>query len=560
MFGKGENKMKAVDNSGKEYELVCRGNVCAIEKEKVPRGLEYIDVLCEEFSAEAGEEGYYVIANWDRKGSRLVRFDSQRCGERIFEQKLMPIFGVKKADKCVLVIAEGYKYDFDVVVGAKCGKYYIYPRFYLYGEQPFDDICLRVIELDKTADYSDMAVSYRNYRIERGECRTLAEKASEREQLRYAIEAPEIRIRLGWKPAPPTVLEQTPETEPKMKVACTFDRVCDIIDELKRQGVDKAQLCLVGWNKSGHDGRWPQMFPVEESLGGEERLRHLIGYAKKNGYRIVCHTNSTDCYSIAEGFSEDMIIRKKDGGLSVNDTPWSGGRMYHLCPRKALEIAEKNLPRVAGMGFEGLHYIDVMSIISLRWCFDERHSVNSRETLEIYEKIMKMCHDLFGGFSSEGCFDFAAKYQDYGMYVSWPAVDDDMCDEVIPLWEIVYHGIMLYNTTTDTVNCTAKGKKRELDMIESGSRPTFYFYSKFLEGSDMDDWLGNEDLTCDTDEQLCSSVAKIKEAYEMYKKLSRLQLQFITKHCQIENGVFEITYSDGAKITVDRNENTYKIC
>lgn len=551
--------MNAADNLGRTYEISCNGNLYAIEKEKISSGLEYIDIFCEEFSAEAGENGYYVIANWDRKGSRLVRFDSQKCGERIFEQKLMPIFGVKKAERCVLVIAEGYKYDFDVVVGAGDGRFYIYPRLYLYGKQPFDDICLRVIELDKNADYGDMAAAYRRYRLERGECFELAEKAKQRDALKYAIEAPEIRIRLGWKPAPPKVLEQTPETEPKMKVACTFDRACDIVDELKRQGVDKAQICLVGWNKSGHDGRWPQMFPVEESLGGEERLRHLIDYAKKNGYRIVCHTNSTDCYSIADGFSEEMVIKKRNGELSVNHAPWSGGKMYHLCPHKALKIAEKNLPVVAKLGFEGLHYIDVMSIVSLRWCFDERHPINSKETLEIYEKIMKMCHDLFGGFSSEGCFDFAAKYQDYGMYVCWPAAGDDMCDEVIPLWEMVYHGIMLYNATTDTVNCTAKGANRVLDMIESGSRPTFYFYSRFLEGSDMDDWLGDEDLTCDTDEQLCCSVKKIKKAYDIYKKLSRLQTQFITKHCQIADGISEITYSDGTRIIVNRNENSYNI-
>jgi hypothetical protein len=42
----------------------------------------------------------------------------------------------------------------------------------------------------------------------------------------------------------------------------------------------RAQLCLVGWNQKGHDGRWPQIFPVEEALGGEEKLRRLIRKAR----------------------------------------------------------------------------------------------------------------------------------------------------------------------------------------------------------------------------------------------------------------------------------------
>ena len=76
-----------------------------------------------------------------------------------------------------------------------------------------------------------------------------------------------IRVRCGWKPAPPQILHQTLENEPPMRVACDIDRVGDILDELKVQGVDKAEICLVGWNVKGHDGRWPQALPVCEELG-----------------------------------------------------------------------------------------------------------------------------------------------------------------------------------------------------------------------------------------------------------------------------------------------------
>ena len=202
----------------------------------------------------------------------------------------------------------------------------------------------------------------------------------------YAAESPEIRIRLGWKPAPPVVLEQTVKNEPDMKVACDFERVKDLIDELKRQGVDKAEICLVGWNSGGHDERYPQIFPVEKKLGGEEKLRELISYVKENGYQIVCHTNSTDCYSIADTFSEDIVCKTPDGRLVENDTPWSGGRMYHLCPIKALDYAEKDLPKVARLGFEGLHYIDVMSVVPLRECYDKNHLSDKKRRLNVMKK------------------------------------------------------------------------------------------------------------------------------------------------------------------------------
>jgi len=317
---------KISDNSGIEYIAKEENNIFTINKEEIPIDIEYLDFTSEDFSAKSGDKGYYVIADYDKKGSRLCFFNDKPDCERIFKQDLMPIFGVKKADKTQLIIVEGLKYEFSIVVGVKDSKYYIYPRFYLKDKIAYEDICIRVLNMDKNATYSDMAVAYRNYKLENGECKPLSEKIENRKQLAYAVNAPEIRIRMGWKPAPPTVLEQTLENEPEMKVACTFDRVCDLVDEMKSQGIDKAQICLVGWNKSGHDGRWPQIFPVEDKLGGEKALKHLISYAQKNGYQIVCHTNSTECYSIADTFSEDIVVKNEDGTLKVNDLAWSGGR------------------------------------------------------------------------------------------------------------------------------------------------------------------------------------------------------------------------------------------
>jgi len=178
---------------------------------------------------------------------------------------------------------------------------------------------------------------------------------------------------------------------------------------------------------------------------------------------------------------------------------------------------------------------------------------------EIYNEIMSLCHKLFGGFASEGCCDFSAKYLDYGLYVCHTAINDVMADKIIPFWQIVYHGIILYNSTTDTVNYPIKDNKNHLTVVEDGSRPSFYFYSKFLKGSNQDDWLGKEDLVCDTDEQLRFGVSKIKEAYEEYKRLASLQTEFIESHKEVEKNVFEVLYSNGVTVKVDYNKNTYTI-
>lgn len=545
--------MKALDNFNNSYEIKTNGDLISVGRNDIPDGIEYIDIIDESLFAKVGDEGYYVIADTDAKGSSLCMFNQKSDNERIYKQTLMPIFGVKKSGRAVLGIAVGFKWEMNIVYGVKNSEYYIYPRYYLNGRKPYEDISIKFVELGENDGYSEMAVAYRNYQLDIGACKPLSEKMKEREVVKYAIESPEIRIRMGWKPAPPKILKQTPENEPEMYVACNFDRVRKLIDELKAQGVDKAHICLVGWNKSGHDGRWPQVFPVEEKLGGEAKLRELIEYAKASDYKITCHTNSTDCYNIAEDFCEDIVVKNPDGSLKINPEGWSGGEMYWLCPVKALEFAKRDLPKIAELGFEGIHYIDVMSVIPLRWCYDKNHPVNSAQTYEYYNEIMKLSQDLFGGFASEGCCDFASKYLDYGLYVSWPQVENEMVDRVIPLFPIAYHGIILYNPTTDTVNYTIKDENRGKTVKEYGARPSFYIYSKFMQGGENDDWLGKEDLEIDTDEKLRYTVSKIKEAYDDYKKVMHLQTEYIVKHEEIEENVFRTTYSDGTKITVDYN-------
>lgn len=549
--------MRIVDNLGKNYVPLHEGEKYLLKRETLGSGLQYVDIYFDEWDAYVGEPGYYVIADYEKLGSYLCFFKEKEEKELMIKQNLMPILGVKNNQGTFLMIVHGMKSAFYVSVGMENGVYRIAARFQLDQELPYEDISFSVVDLGKDAEYSDMAVYYRNYQLKFGGCIPLEERISSNSYLSYAAESVQIRIRMGWKPAPPTVLEQTRESEPEMLAACSFDRVKDLIDELKVQGVDKAELCLVGWNKSGHDGRWPEMFPVEESLGGETKLRELITYAQEKGYQITCHTNSTDCYHIAEDFCEDIVVKKRDGSLSADELAWSGGRMYHLCPHKAMEFVKRDLPKVANLGFKGIHYIDVMSVVPLRKCYDPNHLATPADTEKIYREIGNYSKELFGGFSSEGAFDFAADYLDYALYVSFGSSKENFFDREIPLWQIVYHGIVLSNPSTETVNYPIKAAESHLKLIEYGGRPTFYFYSKFMTNSNLTDWLGKEDLGCGTDEELREAVKNIRIAYEEYKQTRYLQQKFITEH-SYKNGIAKISYSDGSVIEVDYNTGIYK--
>ncbi len=528
---------------------------------RLDKGLESSNIKYIDFDyygeiARGGDNGYMVVPN----EGMICTFKERADTEYIAERYAMPIFGVKTDERTFLATVIGMPYDYSLICGVKDGKYYIFPRFNINGDALYEDIIISYLALYKeNADYSGMARAYRKYQLERGECTPIKERAKTSPALEYARDSVMIRIRLGWKPMPTPQMHQTPENEPEMITACSFDRVCDIIDELQNQGVKKAEICLVGWNRKGHDGRWPQAFPIEEQLGGEEGLKRLIEKAHAAGFAIVCHTNSTDTYEISEMWNSDDLILNKDGTLP-KDSPWSGGQMYQLCPCVALKQAKELFPKLSALGFRGVHYIDVLNIVMPRKCYNEKHRLNVRESIEESRRLMKLAREQFGGYSSEGGYDFGAKYLDYALNLDYGEKrKNPLCDYEVPLWQLVYHGIILSNPDmTDTMNYSLKEDCRaaELKLIEYGGRPTYYYYSAF-----RGDWRSAEgsDLVCNNEEQLKQGVSAIRRGYDLCSKLSYLQNEFMEKHEILSDGVHRVTYSNGTAVTLDYNKLTYSI-
>ena len=539
--------------------------VASIEKCFIPPATYKLDFMPNFANARAGETGYMIVPHGNPNAQAsymLCSFREQPNYERATLDSALPIYGIKKADFCFVAIVTGMRCDLGFVAGVIDGLHYVYPRFYLDGDGAYEDVRIEYHFLTGyDADYSGMARKYREYQLSVGGCKPLKERVKDNPYLKYAVESINIRIRLGMKPIPPTVLEQTLENEPEMVVCCTLDRFKSLIDEFKKQGIKKAEFCLIGWNIRGHDGRYPDMFPVEEKIGGEQKLREVIRYGQAQGYQMTGHTNSTDAYTIASCWKDENILMKKDGSLSVDEYPWSGGRMYQLCPSIAYEQAQETLPKVADLGFKGVHYIDVISTVAPRKCYRELHPVNRKQSVAYNERIMRLTKNLFGGMSSEGAYDYNIKDLDFALSVHTEfGKKPQICDREIPLFELVYHGITLYGVSWSVIGANAKDEDSQalmryrLKNLEFGGRDVAYFHH-FFHGRKEEIALGYSTA----DSEMEDSVRRLKVKYDDYQKFSYLQYEFMEKHEEIAENVFKTTYSNGTSIIVNYNDNTYQI-
>lgn len=508
--------------------------------------------------AEKEDEGYLVLPRGSATAEyALMYFEAHRADfSASSDGSNMPVYGAKTKDGAFLAVVSGMSWDYALKVERKDGKLKAVPAVRL---PLYEDLVIEVFFLaEKDADYCGMARRYRRYQEEHTGMRKITDRIAEYPAADYAAQSPLIRIRCGWKPAPAEVMHQTRENEPEMHVACTFARIGEFLDAMKAAGIGKADVCLVGWNKSGHDGRWPETFPVEPLLGGEAGLRALADHAHALGYSLTCHTNHTDQYEIADCYSADNTRVMYNGKPAANAV-WSGGQMFDICPKIGLAQAKALFPKVAALGLTGVHYVDVLGVVMPKECLHPAHPVTRREACGYAREMAEAARECFGGFSSEGTYDFLAPYLDYGLYVRFVHRQGVLCDEPVPFWELVYHGYVLSNPYADTVNAVYKEKKMLLHAIEYGGRPTFYVYSAFM--SNGKNWMTNANIdpVLDTDADMERTVNGIRESWELWQTLGRLAYETMDAHRKVSDGVYETVYSDGTVVRTDYNTETFAV-
>ena len=128
----------------------------------------------------------------------------------------------------------------------------------------------------------------------------------------------------------------------------------------------------------------------------------------------------------------------------------------------------------------------------------------------------------------------------------------------VPMWELTYHGILLYNPCTLTVNYPIKDKDAEITYGLYGGKPSFYVYSKFL--TEGRNWMGNEDFFLDDEASTALTVESIKRASDAFLENADLQLEFINRYEETESGLKVMKYENGAVVIGNYTDTALEYC
>lgn len=216
-------------------------------------------------------------------------------------------------------------------------------------------------------------------------------------------------------------------------------------------------------------------------------------------------------------------------------------------PEKQLKNARHDLPAVAELGANGIHFSDVISLVVPDSCWSADHSCTTARGIALTQQTMRDIQDRFGAFSSEGCMDFFLKELDFGLYVSIAdGGENPITDTMVPFFELTYHGIVLYNPSSPTVNYPIKSPADQLTFRMRGGRPTFYFHSKFRYADT--NWMGDVDLVATDNASVDYAAQLIADSIRENRDLSELQLVYMQDYTVCGNGVEVVTYCNGTRI------------
>ncbi len=520
---------------------------------EITRDLKFIDIVADDATAKKGEKGFFVLGD-----SSYGEF-TQDKGYYKPRWPHMPIMGMQNAKGTWVAIVKGLPLEQQPVITAEKGVYKLFPRFDIK-EMYFDayeDIIVDFYPLDKNTGYSEMAKVYRNYQLARGEVKTLRERTKDNPSLAYTADSIYVRIKHARKKAVrgiPSHHTQTVGNEPEMEIFFTFDDMADIMKRMKAIGIDKAEVCSVGWNVAGHDGRFPTYFPVEEKIGGEKKFREVIKYGKDLGYNINCHINQVSVFEISDRWKDNGIATRANGKPYKTIAPAPGGDLYWACYQRVHDMWIKDdYLKIRDLGLNGIFHIDVMAYIGAYPCCDPKHPLNRKQTAEYMNKVGEYTDKIFGGYASEGGQDHCAKTLDFALYLwsypAWEGKPERLATKYVPLYQLVYNGIIMSNPYYTTIDAlypksysTSDQRKaydyldnpenRWLKLIEFNGRPIFY-YSDY------------------------SDLKPMKRAYDEWQKIKHLQYEFMTYHGEPAPKVSLIRYSNGDEIVVNYSDEAY---
>lgn len=389
------------------------------------------------------------------------------------------------------------------------------------------------------ADYSGMALAYREYLIEE---KGLEKNVSEPVLNVNVIGAIDVKKNfLGltyYKPLALTTYEQTQ----------------GIAQSLRDSGVERVALRYIGWNNDGiSNEKLLKKLKVMRALGGTDAFESLNKILDETNTSITYDVDFTKFYKGSKKYQVMSPFNEMVGKYrylrSVYSQDLNTRAWYQLTPSHWSSVMENVFSSSEKCGITNMSLSALTS--SIYSDFRASDPITREETKEIALQILQSADDSFaisGDRVNAYAFPYVDKIYEAPCYTSGYFV----LDEEIPFYQMVLHG---YIDMTAPTQFTAESRDiNYLKAVETGSQLLYtgvYSSTDKVTDTDYDYLYGSQYLLWADD-----ASEKYAEYYPLLKKIYDSE---IVSHAKISENVFQTTYANGVSVIVNYNDTVVHV-
>ncbi len=405
-------------------------------------------------------------------------------------------------------------------------------------------------------DYNTVAKDYRNYLIETNQFVTLDDKISKNPNIKNIIGAPVLHHKIYSK------INEKSKFYDKNGINeilyATFYERAKQLEKFKELGLERLYIHTDGWGKNGYDNDHPYILPPCEAAGGYAGLKTLADTSRKLGYVFALHDQYRDYYYSSPVFDESKAVTKIDGSHPYCSI-WDGGEHTFLCSSFAIDYVKRTYDELAkhNIDVQGA-YLDVFSVMNGDECFHPEHRVTREQSIKCRAECFDYLNDK--GFimsSEEPAVQLLSHIAlvHHGPFTLRPQENGQAVGIPVPLGNLVFHDCIMVPWDWFNNWGIPKGEDGDVYCALCAGMPYLHPFGTGMSKIGTDNRTADTELLSDND--LIKEFSRIKPLCDLQ---SRLYNKEMVKHEFI--GSYKIqkaTYSDGTTVTIDLNNNTYKV-
>ncbi len=375
------------------------------------------------------------------------------------------------------------------------------------------------------ANYSGMAVKYRNYLLDNG---LVTVKDNSYKTRVDFLGTDREEFLMGTKAVTVT----------------TVDNIEEIYGELQAAGISSVLSVYKGWQKGGIYNLPISKYKADSHIGGTGALTRLIKESEENDYHIYLYNDALRLNPATNSSTFNVV--KKVNKRTFKDEFWAN--VYRTFMYQTSAKSNSTLEKfVKSYTKKGVSNIAVEGISNTLFSSSNRGSFLTRyDCAADYENTLASI-DESTNLILQQPFAYLWNYTDAFLDMPLGSSDYMYVDEEVPFLSMTLKGVIpMYS---DYVNFEANKTEFFLQMVESGVYPSFYITYEnssaliYTNSSDLysTEYSTYKDIIIEYDQ-------KLKEVAEA------VDGAMIIRHEKLDNDVTVVTYDNGIAIYVNYSE------